>query len=96
MEETPLVRGQMVSDQAYIVDKSMIHELEQKGFGELENEKLFLKQFETLYLLYTKRLVLKKGKKQIDFDFFSNQTWGQKDCTQYPEYGIYFNGNPLQ
>ena len=70
MEETPLVRGQMVSDQAYIVDKSMIHELEQKGFGELENDKLFLKQFETLYLLYTKRLVLKKGKKQIDFDFF--------------------------
>ena len=70
MEETPLVRGQMVSDQACIVDKSMIHELEQKGFGELENEKLFLKQFETLYLLYTKRLVLKKGKKQIDFDSF--------------------------
>ena len=70
MEETPVVRGQMISDQACILDKDMIHELEQKGFGELENEKLFLKQFETLYLLYTNKLVLKKGKKQIDFDSF--------------------------
>ncbi|WP_428326522.1 tRNA-intron lyase [Nitrosopumilus sp.] len=72
MEETPLVRGALVSDQACIVDKNMIHELELKGYGEIENEKLFLKQFETLYLLYTNKLVLKKGKKQIDFDFFMN------------------------
>ena len=72
MEETPLVSGTMVSDQAYISDKKMIHELELKGYGEIEKEKLFLKQFETLYLLYTNKLVLKKGKKQIDFDFFMN------------------------
>ena len=72
MEETPLVKGQLVSDDACISDKNMIHELELKGFGETENKKLFLKQFETLYLLYTKRLVLKKGKKQIDFDSFMN------------------------
>ena len=72
MEETPLVRGTMVSDQACISDKKMIHELELKGYGEIEKEKLFLKQFETLYLLYTNKLVLKKGKKQIDFDFFMN------------------------
>ena len=63
MEETPLVKGEMVSDQTYISDKIMIHELEQKGYGEIEKEKLFLKQFETLYLLYAKRLILKKGKK---------------------------------
>ncbi len=70
MEETPLVKGEMVLGQACISDKSMIHELEQKGFGETEKKKLFLKQFETLFLLYTKRLILKKGKKQIDFDSF--------------------------
>lgn len=70
MDETPLVNGEMISDQTCISDKSMIHELEQKGYGEIEKEKLFLKQFETLYLLYAKRLVLKKGKKQIDFDSF--------------------------
>jgi len=70
VEETPLVTGDLISDQACISDKNMIHELDLKGFGEIETEKLFLKHFETLYLLYTKRLILKKGKKQIDFDSF--------------------------
>ncbi len=70
MEETPIVNGEIILDQTCISDKDMIHELDQKGFGEIEKEKLFLKQFETLYLLYTKRLILKKNKKQIDFDSF--------------------------
>ena len=70
MEETLLVNGEIISDQTCISDKDMIHELDQKGFGEIEKEKLFLKQFETLYLLYTKRLILKKNKKQIDFGSF--------------------------
>ncbi len=72
MEETPLVTGEMISGQTCISDKNMIHELEQKGYGEIEKEKSFLKQFETLYLLYAKRLILKKGKKQIDFNSFMN------------------------
>ena len=70
VEETPLVDGTLILDQTCISDKDMIHQLDQKGFGEIEKEKLFLKQFETLYLLYTKRLVLKKNKKQIDFNSF--------------------------
>lgn len=70
MDETPLVNGELVSDQTCISQKNMIHELELKGFGDIEQEKLFLKSFETLYLLYTKRLILKKNKKQIDFDIF--------------------------
>jgi tRNA-intron endonuclease len=70
MEETPLVNGVLVSDQTCITDKKMIHELDQKGYGEIEKEKLFLKGFETLYLLYSKKLILKKGKNQIDFSSF--------------------------
>ena len=70
MDETPLVHGQLISDQTCITDKTMIHELEQKGYGEIENKKLFLQEFETLYLLYTKKLILKKGKKHFDFDSF--------------------------
>ncbi len=72
MEETLLVKGTMISGQTCISDKDMIHELEEKGFGEIEKEKLFLKEFETLYLLYTKRLVLKKGKTKTNFDSFMN------------------------
>ena len=70
VEETPLVTGDLISDQTCISDKTMIHELDLKGFGDIEKEKLFLKPFETLYLLYTKKLILRKGKKQIDFDSF--------------------------
>ena len=72
VDETPLVHGEMISDQTCISNKKMIHELEQKGYGEIENEQLFLKQFETLYLLYSKKLILKTGRKQIDFDSFMN------------------------
>jgi len=68
MEETPLVEGTLVSDQAKISDNEMIHELELKGFGEHEKDGYFLKPFETLYLLYTDKLVLKKTKKKIDFN----------------------------
>ncbi|MGH1567554.1 MAG: tRNA-intron lyase [Nitrosopumilus sp.] len=72
MEDTPLVNGEIISDQTCISDRTIIHELDQKGYGEIEKEKLFLKQFETLYLLYANKLILKKGKKHIDFNSFMN------------------------
>ena len=70
MDETIEVRGDLILDQACISEHKMIHDLEQKGFGEITKGKLFLKSFETLYLLYTRKLFLKKNKKQIDFDTF--------------------------
>jgi len=66
------MNGILVSDQTCIVDKKIIHELQLHGYGEIENEKFFLKTFETLYLLFTKKLILKKGKNVIDFDTFMN------------------------
>jgi tRNA-intron endonuclease, archaea type len=72
MEETPLVKGDLVSDQTSISDKEMINELQLKGYGEIEKEKLFLKSFESLYLLYANKLILHKGKKQINFDDLMN------------------------
>lgn len=68
MEETPLVEGVLVSDQTRVDDQEMIRELELKGYGENDKQGFFLKPFESLYLLYSKKLVLKKGKKQINFD----------------------------
>lgn len=72
MEDISLIRGEIILDQVCVYDKNMIKELEQKGYGEIEKEILFLKQFETLYLLYSKRLVLNKGKREIDFDNYMN------------------------
>ena len=51
-----------------MVDPDIQQELEQKGYGEMEKNKLFLKPFESLYLLYTDKLKIFKGKKNIDFD----------------------------
>jgi len=68
MDDVPIVEGELISNQTLISNKKMIHELELKGYGEIENNKLFLKFFESLYLLYSNRLILKKGMKQIKFD----------------------------
>ena len=57
MDETLEISGDLISDQTCISNKDMIHDLEQKGFGEIEDGKLFLKSFETLYLLYTLSLI---------------------------------------
>ena len=70
MDEVPLVTGQVVSGKVCITERGMIRELEEKGYGEIQRERLYLKQFEALYLLYAKRLILKRGKKQVDFDSF--------------------------
>ena len=71
MDDT-IFHGQLISKQTCIYDKAMINELDSKGFGEIEGKKMLLVQFETLYLLYTKRLVLVKGNSRIDFDSFMN------------------------
>ena len=70
MEETPLVRAALQSGQACVSDKAIIHELELKGYGEQQKGMLALEPFESLYLLYVEKLVLKKGKRQVEFDEF--------------------------
>lgn len=70
LDESILITGKMVSDQVYISEKNMVQDLVQKGFGDFENKKLLLKNFEALYLLYLKRLFVNKNKKKIDFDQF--------------------------
>jgi hypothetical protein len=49
MDETPEVSGELILDQTHISNTSMIHDLQQKGYGEIEKNQLLLKQFETLY-----------------------------------------------
>ncbi len=68
MDDTPIVEGELVSGQTKISNKEMIKELQLKGYGESENGKLFLELFESLFLLYSNKLTLKKGKKKIDFN----------------------------
>lgn len=67
-ESEPIVEGQLIKDETLVRDPEMAHQLEIKGYGEESKGKFFLKPFETLYLLYSNRLKLTRGKRLIDFD----------------------------
>ena len=52
-----------------VVEESRFQDqLRNKGFGEKEDSKYFLKPYEALYLVYTKRLILKSKRSSLDFD----------------------------
>jgi tRNA-intron endonuclease len=68
LDSEPQVEGELVKDHVLISNKDMQHSLELKGYGEVSKKKFLLKPFESLYLLYSDNLKLRKGKKLIDFD----------------------------
>jgi len=70
IEADPEIQGVLIKNQTIILEPNTQQDLERKGYGEMEGNKLLLKPFESLYLLYTGRLALFKGKKNIDFDSF--------------------------
>ena len=63
IEAVSEIQGVLIKNQAIILEPNRQQELEQKGYGEIEKDKLFLKSFESLYLLYTGRLTLLKEKR---------------------------------
>lgn len=70
MDDAPEVSGRMVSGRACISDAGMVRELEARGYGEVEGGRMFLKQFEALYLLYAGRLDLGR---RTDFGSYLRQ-----------------------
>jgi tRNA-intron endonuclease, archaea type len=71
------VEGILVKDHTLISNKEMQHNLEQRGFGEVNKKKFFLKPFESLYLLFINKLRISKGKQVIDFDHLMDE------CVKY-------------
>jgi len=69
-EADPEIQGILIKNQAIILEPNRQQQLVQKGYGEMNQSKLLLKSFESLYLLFTDRLALFRGKKKIDFDSF--------------------------
>jgi len=69
-EADPEIQGVLIKNQSIILEPNRQQELEQKGYGDMVKDKLILKPFESLYLLYTDKLALFKGKKNIGFDLF--------------------------
>jgi tRNA-intron endonuclease len=69
-EPDPEIQGVLIKNQTVVLEPKLQQQLNQKGYGEMIQSKLLLKSFESLYLLFTDRLTLFKGKKNIDFDSF--------------------------
>ena len=69
-ESDPEIQGILIKNQTIVLEPKLQQQLNQKGYGEMEQSKLLLKSFESLYLLFTDRLTLFRGKKNIDFDSF--------------------------
>ena len=67
-ENNSKIQGVLVKNQIMVLNPDSQKDLEQKGYGEFEKNKFYLKSFESLYLLYTGVLTLFKGKKKVDFD----------------------------
>lgn len=68
MDEEPRVRGTLVRRRTIIEDPDMAAALQARGYGEQVGGKFTLADFESLYLVYEKRLVLKKGRAVLGFD----------------------------
>ena len=69
-ESDPEIQGVLIKNQTVVLEPNLQQQLRQKGYGEMEQSKLLLKSFESLYLLFTSRLALFRGKKNIDFDSY--------------------------
>ena len=67
-ENNSKIQGILIKNQIMVLNPDSQKDLEQKGYGEFEKNKFYLKSFESLYLLYTGTLTLLKGKKKVDFD----------------------------
>lgn len=64
----PVVEARLAGSGKVLVDKTRSQdELRTKGFGEKEDAEYVLKAYEALYLMNTKRLVL-KGRKEMTFN----------------------------
>tara|TARA_B100000029_G_scaffold357385_1_gene350178 strand:- start:67 stop:642 length:576 start_codon:yes stop_codon:yes gene_type:complete len=62
------ISAKLINEKIIVLNPKMQKVLTERGFGELDNGSIILDSFETLYLLYNKKLELRKVNKVIVFD----------------------------
>lgn len=63
-----MTSGALSSEGVYLSDADAMHELGDRGYGDVKKGKLYLKDYEALFLLYAGKLNVKKGKSPIRMD----------------------------
>ena len=82
------ISAKFIDEKTIVLNPKMQNILTERGFGELQNNKLVLDSFETLYLLYNNKLELKKVNKNIIFDELI-QKYTQKDDDTLTRFLLY-------
>ncbi len=67
-EDIQVASGRLSKDGVYVVSATDKSELEEKGYGDAKGKKLFLKDYETLFLIYSGRLKVRKSRSIITLD----------------------------
>ena len=62
--------------------------LESKGFGVVEDDEFYLKDYEALYLIFTKKLILKRSGKEMSFESLVNYAL-KRDDTAWTRFLIF-------
>jgi len=67
--ETPPINAELKDGKVVVTDPSRFGELEESGYGSREGKSLVLREYEALYLLYSKKLDLKgEAGKPVGFE----------------------------
>lgn len=67
-QEVETVSGRLSDDGVYIIKSDAKSELSEKGYGDIREKRLYLKDYESLYLMYINRLIVKKLKSEISLE----------------------------
>lgn len=67
-EEIPVVLGRLSDDGVYVSGAEARRELEERGYGDVKERRLYLKDYEALFLTYAGKLNVKKGGSLIRLD----------------------------
>lgn len=62
VQESPPLRAELKDGRITVKDRERLGELEELGYGTVEAKSLVLRDYEALYLVYSKKLELKDGK----------------------------------
>jgi tRNA-intron endonuclease len=67
-EEITVLSGRLSDDGVQIVSKEVERELKERGYGDNNRKKLRLKDYEALFLIYSGKLKVRKGRSVVPLD----------------------------
>jgi tRNA-intron endonuclease len=67
-EEIAVVSGRIDNNGVYVADAEAKSQLKERGFGDVVNKRLYLKDYEALFLVYAGKMNVLKGKLQVKLD----------------------------